>query len=161
MTRDAFLHHFIKVPERPGTHLCVLMFKIMQNKHNIYSTRTERYLWTSRLSIQLYIYTQETGKLKATATTDMFFMINQVILSINDQHISPCKSLLVHPVSTKSIWMNRAFFPLHSHIWYMPVILDGSRWLQFRTLHINTCISLWTVRNYLPATSVRNYRHVR
>ena len=48
-------------------------------------------------------YTQETGKLKATATTDTFSMIGQVILSIDDQHISPCKSLLVHPVSTKSI----------------------------------------------------------
>ena len=46
------------------------------------------------------------------------------------------------------------------YIWYVPVISDRSRWLQFRTLHINTCISLWTVRNYLPATSVRNYRHV-
>ena len=58
-TRDTFLCHFIKVPERPGTHLCVLMFKILQNKHNIDSTRTERYLWTFRLSIQLYIYTRD------------------------------------------------------------------------------------------------------
>ena len=31
-----------------------------------------------------YIYTQETGMLKATATTGMFFVIGQVILSIND-----------------------------------------------------------------------------
>ena len=30
-------------------------------------------------------------------------------------------------------------------IWYVPVILDGSCWLQFRMLHINTYISLWTV----------------
>ena len=51
----------------------------------------------------IYIYTQETGMLKAMATTDTFFMIGQVILSIDDQHISPCNSLLVHPVSTKSI----------------------------------------------------------
>ena len=30
------------------------------------------------------IYTQETGKLKAMATTDTFFMIGRTILSIDD-----------------------------------------------------------------------------
>ena len=44
-----------------------------------------------------YTYTQETGTLKATATTGMFFVIGRVILSIDDRHISPCNSLLVHP----------------------------------------------------------------
>ena len=59
-----------------------------------------KYLWTS----YRYIYTQETGMLKAKATTVTFFMIGRVISSINDrQHISPCNSLLVHQVSTKSI----------------------------------------------------------
>ena len=61
-----------------------------------------------------YIYT---GMLKAKATTDTFFMISRVILSINDRHISPGNSFLVNPVSTKSIWGNRPSFPLHSHIW--------------------------------------------
>ena len=55
LARDAFSRHFIKVPKQPGVHLCILM----QNKHNVYSTRTERYLWTSRLSLQLYIYTTD------------------------------------------------------------------------------------------------------
>ena len=45
-------------------------------------------------------------------------------------------------------------------VWYWLVILDGSCRLQFWMLHINTCISLWTVWNYLPATSVQNYRPV-
>ena len=54
----------------------------------------------------------------------------------------------------------RMYIYIYIYIWYVPVISDGSRWLQFRTLHINTCISLWTVRNYFPATSVRNYWHV-
>ena len=32
-------------------------------------------------------------------------------------------------------------------VWYVRVISDGSCRIQFRTLHINACISLWTVRN--------------
>ena len=32
-------------------------------------------------------------------------------------------------------------------VWYVLVISDGSCRIQFRTLHINTCISLWTVQN--------------
>ena len=55
---------------------------LMQIKHNIYFTRTGRYLWTSRLSLQLYIYTQQTGMLKAMATTDTFFTIGRVMLLI-------------------------------------------------------------------------------
>ena len=35
-----------------------------------------------------YIYTQETGKLKATATTDTFFMIGRVILAIDTFHLA-------------------------------------------------------------------------
>ena len=45
----------------------------------------------------------------------------------------------------------------------MPVILDGSYRLQFRMLHINTCISLWTVRNcslQLPYGIIDTY-HIR
>ena len=50
-----------------------------------------------------YIYTQETGMLKATATTGTFFMISRVVLSIDNQHISPCNSSPAHRVSTKLV----------------------------------------------------------
>ena len=41
--------------------------------------------------------------LKAKATTDTFFIIGRVILSINNRHISPCNSLQVYLVSMKSM----------------------------------------------------------
>ena len=55
---------------------------------------------------------------------------------------------------------------LKKYIWYVPVISDGSCRLQFRTLHINTCISLWdcpklyvacNFRPKLPACTIYTY----
>ena len=33
--------------------------KCLQNKHNITSTQTEKYLWTSKGHLQIYIYTRD------------------------------------------------------------------------------------------------------
>ena len=48
--------------------------------------------------------------LKPMATTNTFFMISRVILSIDDRHISPCNSLRVHLVVTITAWVNRAIY---------------------------------------------------
>ena len=99
--RYAVQHQIIEVPDAP--------FGILTRK----ACKTT---WKSTHgSLWLYIYIQETGKPKAMATTDMFFMISRALL-IDNRHIAPCNSLLIHQVFTTIAWVNKAFFPLHSHI---------------------------------------------
>ena len=68
--------------------------KNLQNKIN--SFHANRKVLVDLLDIAT---AQEPGMLKAI-TTGTFFMIGQVVLSIDDRHISPCNMLTVHPVFT-------------------------------------------------------------
>ena len=90
-----------------------IVLKIQPN--TLYSIMTRK---NSKTSVTFVLYKQKStcgllthsvGMLKAKATTETFFMIGQVILLINDQLISPCNSFLVHPISSKSTCVNRAY----------------------------------------------------
>ena len=84
--------------------------KSLQNETKIRFMETEKYLWTD-IATAIYIYTQEPGMSKAIITiVGTFFMIGQVVLSIDDQYISPCNSLPLHCVSTKKYeWVEHPF----------------------------------------------------
>ena len=101
-TRYAIRRQFIKVSKRPDTPYGVLTRKACKTSVMFVLHEQKNTCGLLRHSYS-YIYTQETGTLKAMGTTGMFFVIGRVILSIDDRHISPCNSLLVYPVSTKSI----------------------------------------------------------
>ena len=83
ITKDAVWRHYLKRHQSPKTPYGVLTRRAYKTSVTFVLREQESTCGLLRHSYS-YIYTQETGKLKATATTDTFFMIGRVILSIDD-----------------------------------------------------------------------------
>ena len=85
-TRYAIQHQFIKVPKRPDTPYSVSTRKACKASVTFVLHEQQSTCEHLRHSYS-YIYTQETGMLKAKATRHVF-MIGRVILLINTFHLA-------------------------------------------------------------------------